>query len=219
MHHHLTCPAPCPRTATGSANTAVPQSPLLSDVRRESTIAYQRLANELPPGLHRALRQMLDSLVAAADGRPIGMFSDLIVEVTASRVLVGPSSDDPVIYGIQRRFTVRATQTCHRCGRTGRARNDLGGRVRCAQCATPGLLLHAIDQVMKQDGPLRKDRRSTDSMNLPPLLQPVFRTYVEHHARIPPDMVDQIDHDIVAGWLKLLRGLASELRHGTAVSA
>jgi len=109
MHHHITRPAPCPRTATGSANTAVPPSPLLSGVRRESTIAFQRLANELPPGLHRALRQMLDSLVAAADGRPIGMFSDLMVEVTASRVLVGPSSDDPVVYGIQRRFSVRAT--------------------------------------------------------------------------------------------------------------
>jgi hypothetical protein len=219
MHHHITRPAPCPRTTTGSANTAVPSGPLPLDGRRESTIAYQRLANELPLGLHRALRQMLDSLVAAADGRPIGMFSDLIVEVTASRVLVGPSSDDPVVYGIQRRFTVRATQTCHGCGRNGRARKDLGGRVRCAQCATPGLLLHAIDQVMKQAGPLRESRRSSDSRELPPLLRPVFRTYVEHHARNTLDRVDEIDHEIFAGWLKLIRGLASELRHGTPVPA
>jgi len=219
MHHHITRPAPCPRTTAGSANTAASPSALPSDVRREATIAYQRLANELPQGVHRALRQMLDSLVAAADGRPIGMFNELIVEVTASRVLVGPTSDDPVVYGIQRRFTVRATQTCHRCGRNGRARKDLGGRVRCAQCAAPGLLLHAIDQVMKQDGPLRESRQSSDSSELPPLLRPVFRTYVEHHVQIPPDMVDLIDHDIVAGWLKTLRGLASELRNGTAVPA
>jgi len=219
MHHHITRPTPCSQANVGSANTAVPAGQLSSGVRRESAIAYQRLANELPPGLHRALRQMLDSLVAAADGRPIGMFTDLIVEVTANRVLVGPSSDDPVVYGIQRRFTVRATQTCHRCGRNGRARKDLGCRVRCAQCAAPGLLLHAIDQVMKQDGPLRESRRSSDSRELPPLLRPVFRTYVEHHAQIPHDMVDQIDHDIVAGWLRLLRGLAGELRHGTAVPA
>ncbi len=215
MHHHLARPAPCPRTTTGCAHTAVPAGQLPSGVRRESVIAYQRLANELPPGLHRALRQMLDSLVAAADGRNIEMFSDLIVEVTASRVLVGPSSDDPVVYGIQRRFTVRATQTCHRCGRNGRARKDLGGRVRCAQCATPGLLLHAIDQVMKQAKPLRETRQSFDASELQPMLNQLFRKHVKHLARITPD----IDHDIFAGWLKLLRGLASELRHGTAVPA
>jgi hypothetical protein len=47
----------------------------------------------------------------------------------------------------------------------------------------------------------------------------VFRRYVEHHARITHNMVDQLDHELFAGWLKLLRGLASELRHGTAVPA
>jgi hypothetical protein len=115
--------------------------------------------------------------------------------------------------------TVRATQTCHRCGRNGRPRKDLGGRVRCAQCAAPGLLLHAIDQVMKRAEPLRQTRPSLDASELPPLLRPMFRTHVEHHLRITPNMVDQIDHEIIAGWLKLIRGMASELRHGTAVPA
>ena len=219
MHHCDTRPAPCPQTTAGRANTAAPSSASTSEIRREATIAYQRLANELPQGLHRALRQMLDSLVAVADGRPIGMFSDLIVEVSASRVLVGPSSDDRVLYGIQRRFTVRAMQTCHRCGRRGHARQDLCGRVRCARCAAPALLLHTIDQVLKQAGPQWETRGSSDSAELPPLLRPAFRAYVEHHARITPNMVDEIDHDIFAGWFKLLRGLASELRHGTAVAA
>jgi hypothetical protein len=162
---------------------------------------------------------MLDNLVAVADGRPIGMFSDLIVEVSASRVLVGPSSDDPVVYGIQRRFTVRAMQTCHRCGRKGHARQDLCGRVRCAGCAAPALLLNTIDQVLKEAGPQWETRGSSDSGKLPPLLRPAFRAYVEHHARITPNMVGEIDHETFAGWTKLLRGLASDLRHGTAVAA
>lgn len=218
MHHSNTRPAPCPRTTAGRANTAARPSALTSEVRREATIAYQRLANELPQGLHRTLRQMLDRLVAVADGRPIGMFSDLIVEVSPSRVLVGPSSDDPVVYGIQRRFTVRATQTCHRCGRKGHARHDLCGRVRCAKCAAPALLLHAIEQILKEAGPVWETRGRSDSKELPPLLRPVFRAYVEHDARTKLNMVDEIDHDIFAGWIRLLRGLASELRHGTAAA-
>lgn len=210
MHRHVTRPAPCPLTVTGGANTAVPPSQLLSDVRRESAIAYQRLANELPPGVHRALRQMLDSLVAAADGRPIGMFSDLIVEVTASRVLVGPSSDDPVVHGIQRRFTVHASQRCHRCGRNGRARKDLGGRVRCAQCAAPGLLLHAIDQALKQAEPLGEICRSLDASDLPPLLRPMFLTHVE---RLPlQNRHAAHERKMLRDWVTMLRDMKSDLR-------
>ena len=211
MHHYITRPAPCPRTATGSANTAVPPSQVPSDVRRESTIAFQRLANELPPGLHRALRQMLDSLVAAADGRPIGMFSDLIVEVTASRVLVGPSSDDPVVRGIQRRFTVRATQTCHRCGRNGRARQDLDGRVRCARCAAAGLLLHAINQVLNQTWPRCAITSEEAVATLPPLLRKMFRAHIEHQSQITQGTTIDMSRAPFKTWLRMLRALASEL--------
>lgn len=193
-------------------HTAVPTGQLPSGVRRESAIAYKRLANELPPGLHRALRQMLDSFVAATDGRPVTMFSDLIVEVTASRVLVGPSSDDPVVYGIQRRFTVRATQTCHRCGRNGRARKDLGGRVRCAECAAPGLLLHAIDQVMKQSDPVRETHQCLDASELPSLLRPMFRTHIEQRPLHGTGVAHEMSREMLRGWLTMLRDMRSELR-------
>jgi hypothetical protein len=56
-------------------------------------------------------------------------------------------------------------------------------------------------------------------MELPPLLRPAFRMYVEHHARIAPDMANEIGNEIFTGWLKVLRGLASEMRHGTALAA
>jgi hypothetical protein len=72
-----------------------------------------------------------------------------------------------------------------------------------------------IDQVLKEAGPLWELRGSSDSKELPPLLRPVFRAYV---ARTKLNMVDEIDHDIFAGWIRLLRGLASELRHGTAAA-
>lgn len=212
MHHNITRPASCPRTTAGSAKTAASPSALISEVRRESTIAYQRLANELPPGLHRALRQMLDSLVAAADGRSIGMFRDLIVEVTASRVLVGPSSDDPVVYGIQRRFTVCTTQTCHRCGRNGRARKDLGGRVRCARCAAPALLMNGIDQVLNQTSSTRDIDNSATETALPPLLRPMFRTHIEQHSLLDQDEAKDMSHELLRSWRTLLRDLRSELR-------
>jgi hypothetical protein len=219
MHYPSPLPEFCNQTVASSANTNASPCAMPPGVRRDAAIAFQRLSNELPPGLHCALRQMLDSLVAVADGRPIRMFSDLVFEVTTSRVLVGPSSDDPVVFGVQRRFTVRAAQTCHRCGRKGHARQDLGGRVRCAKCAAPALLLHAIDSVLKQASPLRETYRSSGSSELPPLLRPAFRMYVEHHARIAPDMANEIGNEIFTGWLKLLRGLAREMRHGTALAA
>jgi hypothetical protein len=212
MHDSNTRPAPCPRTTSDRTNTAAAPSASPSEVRREATIAYQRLANELPAGLHRALRQMLDSLVAAADGRPIGMFSDLIVEVTASCVLVGPSSDDPVVYGVQRRFAVRATQTCHRCGRNGRARKDLGGRVRCARCAAPALLLNGIDQVLNQASSTRDVDNSATEAALPPLLRPMFRTHIEQHLLLDQGEAKEMNCQLLRSWRTLLRDLRSELR-------
>jgi len=217
MHQYFSCPDSCAQNTFCVARNAEPQTPDALGIIREAGLAFQRLENELPPGVHRAMRQMLQSLVAVADGRSIGMFSDLIVEVTAGRVLVGPSSDDPVVYGIQRRFTVRAAQTCHRCGRKGHARQDLGGCVRCAGCAAPALLLQAIDRVLRQSSPPTcGKKRTVNVVELQPLLRPMFRMHIELHLRIAPGSTNETSREMFTGWLKLLRNLACEMRHGTA---
>lgn len=211
MHHRITHPVSSTRDRTGNAKTAPPPSALPPGVRREAAIAYQRLANDLPRGLHRALRQMIESLVAAADGRPIGMFSDLMVEVTPSRVLVGPTSDDPVVYGIQRRFTVRATQTCHCCERNGRARPELGGRVRCARCAAPALLLQTIDQVLNQACEMLRINDSVELAALPPLLRSVFRVDTDLHSQIAQGNSRDMSCAHFKASLESLRAVASAM--------
>lgn len=218
MHQHAIFPDSRAQDIARNTTTGELRTTGLLSVKRETALAFQRLSNELPAGLNRPLRQMLQSLVAVADSRPAGMFSDLIVEVTTNRVLVGPSSDDPVVHGIQRRFTVRAAQTCHRCGRRGRARQDLGGRVRCARCAAPALVLQAIQQVLRQDRTARDIDSRVEVVEVPPLLRPMFRMHVENHLQNAPGTTNEMSHEMFTVWLKLLRDLAREIRHGTATA-
>jgi hypothetical protein len=199
--------------ATASPDAMVPGP------RREAAIAYQRLSEEVPTGLHQALRDLLHSFVAIAERRPATLFSDLISEVTPTRVLVSTASDDPVVYGIQRQFTMRAMHSCHRCGRKGHARKALGGRVRCASCAAPELMLQEIGRILdraKRSGPRG---RSENAMELPPVLLPVFRAFTLNWANASHARTGNEGGDIESAWHRSLRELAHDLRHGRASSS
>lgn len=195
------------RSAQAGAITSV-----LPAARQDKAVAFQRLADEVPAGLHRVLRDMLDSLASVANDRPKGVFDKIVVEVTLTRVIIGPSSEDPVEYGIQRRFTVQAAQTCHRCGRRGRPRQDLGGRVRCAKCAATPLLLQAIDLAIgsatcaaNADRPMRAD-------DVPPLLRPMFRHHLRQQTGLPPEPDDAMSLMMFSEWLRMLRDIANDIR-------
>jgi hypothetical protein len=195
------------RTARVSTLTSV-----LPAARQDAAIAFQRLADEVPVGLHRVLRDMLENLASVANDRRPGILDKVVVEVTLTRVLIGPSSEDPVEYGIQRRFTVQAMQTCHRCGRKGRSRQDLGGRVRCAKCAATPLLLQAIDMAI---GPLTSADhadRLVRADEVPPLLRPVFREHLQQQTGLPPEPDDAMSSTMFSAWLRMLRDIANDIR-------
>jgi hypothetical protein len=186
---------------------------VLPAARQDREVAFERLADEVPAGLHRLLRNMLESLASIANDRPEGILDKVVVEVNLARVIIGPSSEDPVEYGIQRRFTVQAAQTCHRCGRRGRPRQDLGGRVRCAKCAATPLLLQAIDlaigsatYVANADRPMRAD-------DVPPLLRPMFRHHLQQQTGLPPEPDDTMNSAMFSEWLRMLRDIANDIRN------
>lgn len=187
--------------------------------RREAAIAFQRLSEEVPTGLHRALMDLLRSFVGIAEDRRTTLFSELIAEVTPTRVLLSTSSDDHAVLGIQRRFAMRAMHSCHRCGRKGHARLALGGRVRCASCAAPEVMLQEIGRILdraKRSGPRGHSENATE---LPPVLIPVFRAFTLNWASVSDARTGHEGGDIESAWHRSLRKLADDLRHGRASSS
>jgi hypothetical protein len=180
---------------------------VLPAARQDREVAFERLADEVPAGLHRVLRNMLESLASIANDRPEGILDKVVVEVNLARVIIGPSSEDPVEYGIQRRFTVQAAQTCHRCGRKGRPRQDLGGRVRCAKCAATPLLLQAIDMAI---GPTSADH--ADRLVRADEVPPMFREHLQQQTGLPPEADDAMSSMMFSEWLRMLRDIANDIR-------
>jgi hypothetical protein len=186
---------------------------------RDAAIAYQRLSEEVPTGLHRALSDLLRSFMAITGRRPTTLFCDLIAEVTPTRVLISTSSDDQAVLGIQRRFAMRAMHSCHRCGRKGHARMALGGRVRCASCAAPELMSLEIDRILDRAKRCAPRGCDENAIELPPVLRPVFRAFTLKWADVPNARIGNEGSDIESAWHRSLRELAHDLRHGRASSS